>query len=79
MVTLEILVFCVAFTPAFNAVFALICVCNDETLEEIFANNMWQDLVNSFDQELGKGRLFECAMTCGSKLQKVWDQGGSKV
>jgi hypothetical protein len=39
---------------------------------------MWNDLVLSWDKDLSHGRLFECAMTCGSKLQKVWDQGGSK-
>lgn len=44
------------------------------TLPEIFANAFWQDLVDSFT---GPGRLFECAMTCGSRLTKVWDQGGS--
>jgi MoaA/NifB/PqqE/SkfB family radical SAM enzyme len=48
------------------------------SLESIFKNDMWVDLVNSWQQKLGQGRLFECAMTCGSKLQKVWDQGGSK-
>jgi MoaA/NifB/PqqE/SkfB family radical SAM enzyme len=48
------------------------------SLSEIFDNNMWTDLVNSFSRDLNNGRLFECAMTCGSKLQKVWDQGGSK-
>jgi len=44
------------------------------TLPEIFANNFWQDLVASFSNH---NRLFECAMTCGSKFTKVWDQGGS--
>jgi MoaA/NifB/PqqE/SkfB family radical SAM enzyme len=47
-------------------------------LEEIFNNAMWTDLVNSWNKTLSKGRLFECAMTCGSKITKVWDQGGSK-
>ena len=51
---------------------------NLHTLEEIFNNAMWQDLVDSWNQTLATGRLFECAMTCGSRLQKVWDQGGSK-
>jgi MoaA/NifB/PqqE/SkfB family radical SAM enzyme len=50
---------------------------NHYSLKDIFDLAMWQDLVNSFDKELGQGRLFECAMTCGSKLTKVWDQGGS--
>jgi MoaA/NifB/PqqE/SkfB family radical SAM enzyme len=48
------------------------------SLETIFNNPMWRDLVASWDKDLDSGRLFECAMTCGSKLQKVWDQGGSK-
>jgi len=47
------------------------------SLEDIFKNAMWQDLVLSWRKNLDHGRLFECAMTCGSKLQKVWDQGGS--
>jgi MoaA/NifB/PqqE/SkfB family radical SAM enzyme len=51
---------------------------NYQTLEEIFKNKMWSDLVNSFNSTIDQGRLFECAMTCGSKLTKVWDQGGSK-
>jgi len=47
------------------------------TLEEVFSNGMWAALVDSFDKTLDNGRLFECANTCGSKLTKVWDQGGS--
>jgi MoaA/NifB/PqqE/SkfB family radical SAM enzyme len=47
----------------------------NNSLAGIFDNPMWDDLVSSW----GDGsRLFECAMTCGSKLKKVWDQGGSK-
>lgn len=48
------------------------------SLEEIFDNTMWKDLVTSWNKTLSDGRLFECAMTCGSKITKVWDQGGSK-
>jgi len=44
------------------------------SLQQIFDNAFWQDLVESFT---GPNRLFECAMTCGKKLTKVWDQGGS--
>jgi MoaA/NifB/PqqE/SkfB family radical SAM enzyme len=51
---------------------------NHKTLDEIFQIPLWNDLVNSFSNTLDNGRLFECAMTCGSKLSKVWDQGGSK-
>lgn len=50
---------------------------NNKSLQEIFASPMWHDLENSFSKSLSNGRLFECAMTCGTKLQKVWDQGGS--
>lgn len=48
-------------------------ICNN-SLEGIFENPMWDDLVESFTHD----RLFECAMTCGEKFTKVWDQGGSK-
>jgi len=44
---------------------------NNKTLPEIFANSFWQDLVASFGNH---NRLFECAMTCGEKFTKVWDQ-----
>jgi hypothetical protein len=47
------------------------------TLEEVFDNGMWAALSDSFSKTLDNGRLFECANTCGSKLTKVWDQGGS--
>jgi MoaA/NifB/PqqE/SkfB family radical SAM enzyme len=51
---------------------------NKNNLQDIFSNAMWNDLVSSWNKTLTQGRLFECAMTCGSKLTKVWDQGGSK-
>jgi hypothetical protein len=44
---------------------------HNKTLPEIFANEFWQDLVESFNNH---NRLFECAMTCGEKFTKVWDQ-----
>ena len=44
------------------------------SLKNIFDNVMWKDLVESFQHN----KLFECAMTCGEKFTKVWDQGGSK-
>lgn len=50
---------------------------NNKSLKEIFDSPMWKDLEDSFSRTLSNGRLFECAMTCGTKLQKVWDQGGS--
>lgn len=51
---------------------------NHYSLKDIFLVPMWKDLIKSFDQDLSQGRLFECAMTCGGKITKVWDQGGSK-
>jgi MoaA/NifB/PqqE/SkfB family radical SAM enzyme len=47
---------------------------NNNSLVGIFANPMWDDLVNSFNNS---NRLFECALTCGKKFTKVWDQGGN--
>jgi len=47
---------------------------NTTTLENVFLNNFWNDLVSSWDKTLDNGRLFECAFTCGQKLTKVWDQ-----
>jgi pyruvate-formate lyase-activating enzyme len=51
---------------------------NNRSLEEIFKNGFWQHIVDSWNKSLTEGRIFECAMTCGSKLSKVWDQGGNK-
>jgi MoaA/NifB/PqqE/SkfB family radical SAM enzyme len=51
---------------------------NFHSLEKIFNNSMWSDLVNSWNKTLADARLFECAMTCGSNFTKVWDQGGSQ-
>jgi MoaA/NifB/PqqE/SkfB family radical SAM enzyme len=48
------------------------------SIEEIFKSTMWNDLVDSWSKTLANGRLFECAATCGSKITKVWDQGGSQ-
>ena len=47
---------------------------NNRSLEQIFANDFWQHIVNSWSKSLNEGRIFECAMTCGTKLTKVWDQ-----
>jgi len=47
---------------------------NHRPLTKIFNNNFWKEVEQSWNKELGKGRIFECAMTCGSKLTKVWDQ-----
>ena len=48
-----------------------------QPLSDIFSNTMWQALVDSWQKTISDGRLFECAMTCGQKLTKVWDQGGN--
>lgn len=48
------------------------------TLSEVFESTMWQDLVARWDRTIEQGRIFECAMTCGSRLTKVWDQGGNQ-
>jgi MoaA/NifB/PqqE/SkfB family radical SAM enzyme len=50
---------------------------HQRTIEQVFESAMWTDLVASWSKTLDQGRLFECAMTCGKKLTKVWDQGGS--
>ena len=47
---------------------------NNHTLDEIFQNPFWTDLVDSWNKNLDNGRIFECAFTCGKKLSKVWDQ-----
>jgi hypothetical protein len=45
-------------------------------MAEIFENNFWKDLVNSWNKKAFKeGRLFECAFTCGNAFTKTWDQG----
>jgi MoaA/NifB/PqqE/SkfB family radical SAM enzyme len=51
---------------------------NHKSLEEIYASPMWQDMIDGWSKTIAEGRLFECAMTCGSRISKVWDQGGSK-
>jgi len=50
----------------------------NRSLSDIFHNDMWRDLVESWRKPLGQGRLFECAMTCGQEFTKVWDQGGNQ-
>jgi MoaA/NifB/PqqE/SkfB family radical SAM enzyme len=50
---------------------------NHCSLEEVYSSPMWNDLIDSFSKTMAEGRLFECAQTCGTKLTKVWDQGGS--
>ena len=47
---------------------------NKKNLSDIFKSYFWRDLVDSWS---GTNRIMECAMTCGEKFTKVWDQGGS--
>jgi MoaA/NifB/PqqE/SkfB family radical SAM enzyme len=73
-----------SFTNGQNQVQALISKfgfdnlnINSKSIEEIFASEFWSHIVDSWNKDLDSGRIFECAMTCGAKLTKVWDQGGS--
>jgi MoaA/NifB/PqqE/SkfB family radical SAM enzyme len=45
-----------------------------QSLKQIFNNLFWSDLVASWKYNTFPERLFECAMTCGKKFTKVWDQ-----
>lgn len=47
---------------------------NKKNLRDIFKSHFWRDLVDSWSDS---NRIMECAMTCGEKFTKVWDQGGS--
>jgi len=51
---------------------------SNTSLSKIFKNNFWKEIEDGWNKPLGKGRIFECAMTCGSKLTKVWDQTYTK-
>jgi MoaA/NifB/PqqE/SkfB family radical SAM enzyme len=44
------------------------------SLEQVFLNSFWVDLVSSWEYNTFPERLFECALTCGKQFQKVWDQ-----
>ena len=43
-------------------------------LQDIFESGFWQEIVDSWSKTLAEGRIFECAMTCGRRFNKVWDQ-----
>ena len=47
---------------------------NNRSLEAVFNSQFWLDLVERWS---GPNKIMECAMTCGEKFTKVWDQGGS--
>ncbi len=51
---------------------------HQRSLRQVFQCEMWQELVQSWSGTRSQGRLFECAMTCGEKFTKVWDQGGNQ-
>ena len=44
------------------------------SLHDIFRNKFWKEVVDSWSKKLDNGKIFECALTCGQKLSKVWDQ-----
>jgi MoaA/NifB/PqqE/SkfB family radical SAM enzyme len=47
---------------------------NKKSLQNIFKSRFWTELVGRWS---GPNKIMECAMTCGDKFTKVWDQGGS--
>jgi MoaA/NifB/PqqE/SkfB family radical SAM enzyme len=47
------------------------------SLADIFTNQFWNIVVDSWNLSLAEGRIYECANTCGEKFTKVWDQGGT--
>jgi len=47
---------------------------NKHSIEDILEQPFWSALVDSWNCDLANGRIFECAMTCGTELTKVWDQ-----
>ena len=47
---------------------------HSQPLYKIFESKFWEEIVWSWEQDIGCGKIFECAMTCGQKLSKVWDQ-----
>lgn len=49
------------------------------SLVEIFNNPFWDDLVATWNEKISNGRIFECAMTCGQKFKKVWDQSKDNI
>jgi hypothetical protein len=47
---------------------------NNTSLYDIFQSNFWDEITDGFNKTIPNGRIFECAMTCGKELHKVWDQ-----
>jgi len=50
---------------------------NKTSLERAMRSEFWTEVMLSWEKEIGCGRIFECAFTCGQKLTKVWDQNKS--
>lgn len=44
------------------------------SLPEIFDCAMWEDLQRRWQVGFDRGRLFECAFSCGERFTKTWDQ-----
>lgn len=44
------------------------------SLEKVFDSSFWRDLERRWNCNSFPDRIFECAMTCGEKFTKVWDQ-----
>lgn len=47
---------------------------HNRSLEQVFDSTFWPALTTSWQQNSFPERMFECAMTCGKKFTKVWDQ-----
>lgn len=45
-----------------------------KSLEQVFESTFWQALEDSWSCNSFPERLFECALTCGKRFTKVWDQ-----
>jgi MoaA/NifB/PqqE/SkfB family radical SAM enzyme len=44
------------------------------SIEQIFNSTFWAGLEDSWKSNSFPNRIFECALTCGKKFTKVWDQ-----
>lgn len=47
---------------------------HNKSLEQVFKSTFWTALTESWQQNSFPERMFECALTCGKKFTKVWDQ-----
>ena len=46
----------------------------NNSLKDIFKSTFWTALTQSWQQTKFPERIFECALTCGKRFTKVWDQ-----